>query len=90
MLDQNEDFSISYEFFVDDTLFYSGNFQFRQENWMVNGNVANIKLPHYDFSGGWGIYYGDMLTGTLSEDTLTFWGGDIDGYFYYYEKIRKE
>ena len=90
---QNEDSSINYEVIVEDTLFYKGNFQYKYlyDNRIDN---INIKLPHWIptllADEGWIIHFGylDLLTEIPSENTLCFWAGAEDGYFYYYQKIR--
>jgi hypothetical protein len=88
ILGQNEDSSVSYEVIVEDTLFHRDNFHLRQ----VRGfNYANIELPHHNYNlGYWGIYFGGMGISSTSKDILIFWGGDIDGYYYVYVRIRKE
>ena len=90
---QNDDTSINYEVIVDDTLFCSGNFKV-QYSQLYSENTVNIKLPHWIPSllidENWIIYFGDMLTGIPNENTLCFWDGSEDGYFYYYQKTRKE
>ena len=74
--------------FVEDTLFYKGSFQFRQNKWYIYERSADIELPHWIFPvKEWIIRFGDMRTGGLnSRDILIFWGGDMDGYFYYYKR----
>ena len=91
ILNQNEDASINYQVFVADTLFYEGTFQLQVDN--RNRRFANIKLPHWIpsiFDEKWIIYFGDILTEISNENTICFWDGAIDGYFYYYQKIREE
>jgi len=91
VLSQSEDSSINYEVFVEDTLFHKSNFQLQQVKWYQNGNVANIKFPHYLPEGGdlnWAIFVGNMLTLKPSKDTLTFWDGAVDGYIYFYKRIK--
>ncbi|MDR2147199.1 MAG: hypothetical protein LBE91_12135 [Tannerella sp.] len=88
---QNEDASINYEIFVEDTLFYRGGFQVQYAASGLKRNMTNMRLPHYLDSGQeWVIGFGDMMTGILDGNILCFWDGGMDGYFYYYQKIRKE
>ena len=88
VLGQNEDGSVSYEIFVDDTLFYRSNFQLRQYYWSEDCNVVNIKLPHHNGVGnwGWGIYLGGMWMSPSSKEIITFWVSCDDCPLYYYEK----
>ena len=99
ILNQNEDASINYEVFVEDTLFYRGNFQIQEEQW--NRRTANIKLPHDIWRDNitWHIYFFNILEMEYNEekgvfehkpsnDTLTFWDGAMDGYNYIYKKIK--
>jgi hypothetical protein len=59
ILSQNADESINYEVFVEDTLFYSGSFQFQrsQSQGGAFGGINTIKLPHRPISY-WSIYFG--------------------------------
>jgi len=87
ILSQNEDTSINYEVFVEDTLYYSGNFQI-----MPYGQLAqtvNIKLPHRlpPSQDIWMFNFRD-LEWQWNENMLSFWDICIDGYWYYYQKIR--
>ena len=105
ILNQNKDNSINYEVFVDDTLFYKENFQFQQHGWNIVGfKYLNIKLPHWIpsllSSENWFVLFSDMseeydeISGRfkvkLTKDTLTFWDGASDGYYFHYEKIIKK
>lgn len=94
VFNQNENASINYEVLVGDTIYYSGSFQYQYGLLDDRIDNVNIKLPHWTPSlvvdENWFVYFGDMLTERSSNDTLTFWDGTMDGYFYYYEKIRKE
>jgi hypothetical protein len=83
---QNEDASINYEIFSDDTLFYEGSFQIQENQW--NREIVTINLPHNTY-GDWIMYF-ENLEGTLEEPFLVFWDSAADGYMYYYQKIRKE
>ncbi|MDR0363633.1 MAG: hypothetical protein LBH92_01205 [Bacteroidales bacterium] len=92
ILNQNEDASINYETIVADTLFYKGSFRMinNQWTWWVY-EVVDIKLPHWIPDGGdgnWGMCFGNI--GSSSEDTIMFWDGTEDGYYYFYQKIKKE
>lgn len=82
ILSQNEDESINYEVFVEDTLFYKGSFQIQKR---IEDRIdANIKLPHEEWlSGNWCIFLC-----FINENTLCFWDGVDDGYNYIYEKIK--
>ena len=99
ILSQNEDASINYEVFVEDTLFYRGSFQIQEDRW--NNRVANIKLPHiiYGDDQMWQIILFNILESEYNEETseyiptkdaLTLWDGAMDGYFYIYKKITNE
>jgi hypothetical protein len=83
ILSQNEDASINYEVFVEDTLFSSDNFQV-QYNTVYKQRTANIDLPHVRLHLFWVIGF----TISLSEDILIFWDGTVDGSYYYYQKIK--
>ena len=87
ILSQNDDKSINYEIFVADTLFYKGTFQLKEGRWYI---TANIKLPHWisPSDENWIIYFGDMRMEEANENILCFWDGGIDGYMYYYQKIK--
>jgi len=77
ILSQNEDASINYEVWVEDTLYHRGNFQYLKI-------IANIKLPHscYCNENNWRISFNDML------NTWRFWDECVDGYYYMYQKIE--
>ena len=98
ILSQNADSSINYEvrvrdtlfidalfpniydhsgIFVEDTLFSKGSFQIQEGKW--NYRRVVIKLPHYIFDYYFYFY---------AENILTFWDRAMDGYFYYYQKIK--
>ena len=99
-LNQNEDASINYEVIVEDTLFYSGNFKIQEDQW--NRRIANIKLPHEVWKDIiWHVYFFNILEMEYNEangqfehkpskDTLTFWNGAMDGYYYIYKKNKLE
>ena len=98
--DQNSDGSINYEvwvkdtvifriigssiiyneIFVNDTLLYQGSFQIKEGLYGYR-EAINIKLPHYLRSGEW-------LFSFTNKANLEFWNGAIDGYYYYYQKIK--
>jgi len=86
ILSQNNDGSINYEVFVEDTLFYRGSFQFLSVLW--NYRKISIKLPHWywNLDRDWYFYFGRLTE--INEDLWCFWDGAMDGYFYYYQKIR--
>ena len=97
----NEDCSINYEVFVDDTLFYKGSFQAQIDR--LNRKTVNINLPHEIYGNDtiWQFYFFNILEmgysetssrfeHKLSEDTLTFWDGADDGYYYIYKIIKSE
>ena len=99
ILNQNEDASINYEVFVDDTLFYRGNFQIQEDQW--NRRTANLKLPHEIWGEDllWHVHLFNILDMEYNEekdrfdykpskDTLTLWDGAMDGYFYIYKRIK--
>ena len=96
ILNQNEDASIDYEVFVEDTLFYKSSFQM-EIKYAGNEKIAKIKLPHWMPSLwgepvpilDWRIRFSDLLN-KPSENTLYFWNGGMDDYFYYYQRIREE
>ena len=94
VLGQNENSSINYEVFVEDTLYYRSSFKYQYDQYNNRINNANIKLPHWIpsllINENWIIYFRDMQTGVPNKNTLCFWDGSDDGYFYYYQKIRKE
>ena len=79
ILSQNEDNSINYEVIVEDTLFYQSSFQILKT---IGKRIeTDIILPHDDCENG--IWY--IFLSNLSEKTLIFWDGVIDGYDYYYK-----
>ena len=101
ILNHNEDFSVNYEVFVDNTLLYKGDFQIREDQW--NRKTANVNLPHeiYGVDIVWHVYLFDILVMEYDEingrfehkpskDTLTLWDGADDGYYYIYKKIKLE
>jgi hypothetical protein len=93
ILNQNEDGSINYQIFVEDTLFYEGAFQLQEGTW--DCKTANIKLPYYTPSllreGNWVIYLGDWQTHISSEDVLCF-SEDYccDQYIFFFFLIKEE
>lgn len=84
ILSQNEDGTINYEVFKDDILFYRGSFQYQYIWWA--GIRVDIVLPHYPLSFWYIVPTG---TGEWPKDTLIFWMGAMDGYEFYYQKIKK-
>jgi hypothetical protein len=78
ILSQNEDSSINYEVFVEDTLFSRGSFQIQYNQY---SEVANIKLPHQCYSEGWNIWFSDT-------SHWRFWDNVWDGCYYLYQKIE--
>lgn len=97
ILSRNEDASINYEIFVEDTLFYVGSFQIQSDRW--NKRYVNIKLPHNIWwengqlilwDSNWIISFGNRLTGIIDENMLCFDEDADDGYIYYYQKIDEE
>ena len=86
ILSQNEDASINYEVFADDTLFHEGSFQVWYEPQI--GGVANIKLPFLPSEQKWWICFRNFPTQETNEDFLTFSMLAIDGYSFVYEKIK--
>jgi hypothetical protein len=88
ILTQNEDASINYEVIVDDTLFSMGNFQIEILQGSYYGKIKLI-LPHLTSplsENVWIFYFGDPLAGIQNNNTLCFWNGGMDGFFYYYQK----
>jgi len=87
ILSQNEDSSINYEVFVEDTLFYRGNFQYQYFDYELRGIRTNIILPHH--SHEWAIYLGDVVGKPIGKNTLGFvYYGAVDVFLYHYEKIK--
>ncbi len=87
ILKQAKDEKISYEAYVQDTLFKADNFKINAENkswkdWKEN----NIILPHF-ISDYWYLKFAGT-DGQANIDTLVFFEGANDGYFYYYSKIK--
>ena len=85
ILRQNEDGSINYEVFVEDTLFYRGNFHILYHQYY---RKADLILPHeiplsvswyFSFKNEWGV---------SGNDTWKFWFAEADGYEYCYQKIN--
>ena len=94
---QNSDGSINYEVWVKDTLFLGTSKTYNeifvndtlwfQDSFQIQKGIYgyryanNIKLPHYLRDGMW------LLSFTNKAD-LDIWDGGIDGYHYYYQKIK--
>jgi len=72
ILSQNEDGSINYEVFVQDTLFYRGNFQIQEDQ--QGRNSANIMLPHLGNFGNmtWHIFFRNPFEHVFNEETGGF------------------
>jgi len=93
ILSQNEDASISYEVFVEDTLFYRGSFQVLYD-WVVDGYYgrAIMTLPHSTQHFEWFICLGDPRGIITDKDILCFDNCPVDcfvdGDKYYYKKIK--
>jgi hypothetical protein len=85
-LSQNEDSSINYEVFVEDTLFSNGSFlfyPFADTEWYYN--IPDIILPHETWTNwDWVL----VIIEILGNNILRFEDGCSDGYSYYYEKIN--
>lgn len=87
IVSQNEDASINYEVYVEDTLFSQGSFQILY-NWESGYNKrAYIELPHYNRIAPWCISFG-YIGEPLDKDTLCFWDMNIDGLIYYYQRKK--
>ena len=92
ILNQNEDGSINYEVFVEDTLFYKGSFQILSDR--LDAYATDIKLPHYSSYGRpprdnhWGITHRPMGSAYPTKELLMFLDGYFEGYNYYYERIK--
>jgi len=85
---QNKDEYVYYEVFVEDTLFSYGSFKI--DSWS-HYRIAIINLPHKSPMGKneWAIIFGMPLVGIpLDNNTLWFWDIAVDGYDYYYQRIR--
>jgi len=88
ILSQNEDASINYEIFVEDTLFYKGSFQI-QNDWGYC-KMTNIILPNggrFNFGPNDG-YWCMSISPFTKEETLVFGDNYFEGYYYYYERIK--
>ena len=79
--------------FVENTLFYRGNFQIKENQW--NERTANIKLPHDFWLDEDGILCFEtdiwifrFQTTGQSKNILVFIDNSVDGYDYYYQKIK--
>jgi len=101
ILGQNEDTSINYEVFVEDTLFYKGSLQILYDQyWSEYRGSAIMTLPHLvwwnegqlmTIPHQWYLYFGDPRTQIKSRDTLCFAmgiGGFVEDDKYYYQKIK--
>lgn len=93
ILSQNENSSINYQVFVDDTLFYEGSFQIHNNEL---SRYAHIKLPHNNVMGDWMFTFRDWnieyidgaFVNRITEDVLCLFDGAVGGYQYYYKKIK--
>jgi len=81
IIGQNGNSSINYKVFVEDTLFSNGSSPIQYPNWMWGEKAADIKLPYLNSSNTWGIF-------SFGKDTLYFWDCMMDGYFYFYERVK--
>ena len=96
-ISQNNDSTINYEIFVEDSLSYQGNFQIQEDQF--NKKTAKIILPHEHWGDNtWHLLFYDILdqeynneTGQFeykpSNEDLIFWDGAEDGYMYHYKKV---
>jgi len=94
IISQNEDTSINYEVFVEDTLFSSGSFQIHKDLYYCHYQIDNI-LPHggllgtEPYGGYWCMtYYNQKHPLINNEKILTFSDNYFEGYIYFYEKIK--
>ena len=92
ILSQNEDASVNYEVFVEDTLFFKGSFQIKNQPLYSHERLFNIRLPHEIrpgiFRDRWVISFSDHSLFGSSKETLAFWNGGLDGHVFYYNKIK--
>ena len=89
ILSQNEDASINYEVFVEDTLFYKGSCQIQYAQWAWDARgIVNMKLPHWIPSDNWAIYFVDRRNEIPDKNILRFWDSGVDGYDYIYKRIN--
>ena len=91
ILSQNEDASINYKVFVEDTLFSSGRLQYQYEHpfhgFFYSIILTNLTLPHNIYCQTWefSIYYQYPEV-----NTLWFCGFDADNSTYCYQKTEKK
>jgi len=70
ILSQNNDGAINYEVFVEDTLFYRGDFQIQEDQ--HGRNLANIILPHTSNATTWYIFFHNPLELEFNEERGRF------------------
>ena len=91
ILNQNEDGSINYEVFVEDTLYYKDSFQYQyipfNEYAII---ITNLELPHHDYLPflGWTIFFIDINM-EPNKNILRFWMPGFEAPNYFYFKIKK-
>jgi hypothetical protein len=87
ILSQNEDGSINYEIFVEDTLFYRGSFEILQASTV--GVFTNIKLPHRPGINQWNIFFRERC-GTSGRDVISFQIGAAHAFViqHYYQRVK--
>ena len=87
ILSQNEDGSINYEIFVEDTLFYRGSFEILQAS--TAGVFTNIKLPHRPGINQWNIFFRERC-GASGRDVISFQIGAAHAFViqHYYQRVK--
>jgi hypothetical protein len=86
---QNEDGSINYEVFVEDTLFYRGSFRSYKVDWSID-MVYDIRLPHWISltEEMWYFLFKDLLWAGVSSDELSFGIPSSSYDLYVYRKLK--
>jgi len=88
ILEQNEDGSINYEIFVEDTLFSTGSFQIQYEK---GNRYIYIKLPHNLSNNRWDFrFHGEICwkwQGEQSEGLLFYNSEYVSAVVFHYKKI---
>ena len=94
IVSQNEDASINYEIFVEDTLFYKGSFQV-MENYFSYCHQTDIVLPYNwgdgAVNGRWCMSYHEKFQLTKEEtieEILCFMDNRFEGCCYLYKKVK--
>ena len=94
ILSQNEDNSINYEVFTEDTLYFQGSCKIEQVRlYGYTGPGIDIKFPFYERHliyydiPVWGLFFYDIYL-RVGGTVLTFWDGCPDGTFVYFKKIK--